>query len=195
MDVAAIGRLLVSLAAVLGLMWLIARRLRRPGATRRQSPVIEVVARQQITRNLSVGVVRVVDRTLVVAMSDAGMTLLAEADPAAVAAALEQQKKPEQQKRVQRRTKAAQPTTAVRTTKATRTGRSSRPGSVAVIDGRIVRLPSDGDDGFTPPAARTGPGGSESPAARSGPLTGSALSPGTWRQTFTTLRDLTGRTR
>jgi flagellar protein FliO/FliZ len=184
MDVSAVGRLLLSLAMVLGLMWLIARRVRRRSGTgRRQSRVVDVLARQQISRNVSVAVIRVVDRTLVVGISDGGVSMLAEADSAAVAAALEQQGN------------------VARPAKAARAPRSSRSPSVAVIDGRVVRLPqnpdshSDAAEGQRTPAPRAATEQPRTSPLSGSALQGSALSPATWRQAFTSVRELTTRAR
>jgi flagellar protein FliO/FliZ len=81
------GRITLSLAAVLGLMWLLARASRKPLKARAGS-ALAVLARQQLSRGASVAVVRVADRALVVGVTDGQVSLLAEADLAAVTAAL-----------------------------------------------------------------------------------------------------------
>jgi flagellar protein FliO/FliZ len=82
--VALIARLAVSLAVVFGLMMLAARLLRRrglsPGAAKATSR-IEVLARQGLGRSSSVQLVRVGGRTLVLGVTDAAVSVLAEADP------------------------------------------------------------------------------------------------------------------
>lgn len=79
------GRLVVSLAVVLGLMAVAARLLRRRGlggiAPRGHRAVIEVVARHGLSRGASIAVVRAAGKALVVGVTDAGVSLLAEADP------------------------------------------------------------------------------------------------------------------
>ena len=77
-------RILFSLLVVLGLMWGLARLVRRPLGGSRSGP-ITVLGRQQLTKGASVAVVRVVDRALVVGVTDAQVTLLGEADLAALA--------------------------------------------------------------------------------------------------------------
>jgi flagellar protein FliO/FliZ len=74
----------LSLAVVIGLMWLTARALR--GAAGRGAGVVEVVARQQIGRGSAVAVVRVADKGLVLGVTDGHVTLLGETDLLAVEA-------------------------------------------------------------------------------------------------------------
>ena len=82
--VALLARLAVSLGVVFGLMMLAARLLRRrglsPGAAKATSR-IEVLARQGLGRSSSVQLVRVGGRTLVLGVTDAAVSVLAEADP------------------------------------------------------------------------------------------------------------------
>jgi flagellar protein FliO/FliZ len=89
MDTAAmVGRLLVSLAAVLGLMWVLARRVKRPGKGKSKQ-LIDVLSRQQLARNSSIAVVRVMDQALILGMTDTQMTVLGETDLDAVLAKIE----------------------------------------------------------------------------------------------------------
>ncbi|WP_067479287.1 flagellar biosynthetic protein FliO [Actinomadura hibisca] len=81
-------RITLSLAVVLVLMWLLAKVARRPLAGR-GGDTVAVLARQQLTRGTSVAVVRVADRALVLGVTDAQITLLAETDPATVERARE----------------------------------------------------------------------------------------------------------
>jgi flagellar protein FliO/FliZ len=74
-----IGRMLLALGIVLGLMWLLARYARRP-LTGKADRVFTVLARQQITRNASVAVLKVADRALVIGVTDQGVQLLSETD-------------------------------------------------------------------------------------------------------------------
>lgn len=75
-----IGRMLLALGLVLGLMWLIARYAKRPLGGRPDG-VLSVLARQQLTRGSSVAVVKLLDRALVVGVSDqGGVQLLTEAE-------------------------------------------------------------------------------------------------------------------
>jgi len=89
MDV--IGLLLrvgLSLAVVIGLMWLAARALRGT-VTGRGAGVVEVVARQTLGRGSAVAVVRVADKALVLGVTDGQVTMLGETDLAAIAEARE----------------------------------------------------------------------------------------------------------
>lgn len=72
-------RLGFSLAAVLGLFWLVAHLgSRRLGGSR---ALLHVRARQSLSRTASVAVVEVGDRVLVVGVADGGVRLLTELDP------------------------------------------------------------------------------------------------------------------
>jgi flagellar protein FliO/FliZ len=78
-------RLVFSLGVIGGLLWLgakVARRnggaLRLPGAGRRRQNAITVVDRQSLTRNASLAVVEVGARTMVVGVTEHGVTLLSE---------------------------------------------------------------------------------------------------------------------
>jgi len=73
-----------SLLIVFGLMWLLAKAVRRPLAGRRGA-ALSVLARQQLSRSASIAVIQVVDRALVVGVTDHQVTLLTETDLAAIA--------------------------------------------------------------------------------------------------------------
>lgn len=163
--VAVVGRLLLSLAFVLGLMWLIARRVKRgPGGRGRSGRLIDVLSRQQLSRTASVQVVRVMDQALIVGVTDGQITVLGETDLQAAQASLE----------------AAEPARAPRPARTLRPARSARQVQ--------VRAPR------TAPAPATSAERPERPERAGKPaLAGSALSLGTWRQTVESLRDLTAR--
>lgn len=76
-------RIVFSLLIVVGLMWGLARLARRPLAGR-GGGALSVLTRQQLTRGSAIALVRVVDRALVVGITDGQVTLLAETDLAAV---------------------------------------------------------------------------------------------------------------
>lgn len=81
---ALLGRLIVSLTVVFGLMALCAKVLKRRGlGSTGGSPGtrIEVLARQGLGRNSSVQLVRVAGRTLVLGVTEANVQVLGEADP------------------------------------------------------------------------------------------------------------------
>jgi flagellar protein FliO/FliZ len=74
-------RVVFSLAVVFGLIWLVARTSsRRLGGAARS--MVRVVARQPLARTASLAVVEVGDRVLVVGVSENGVSLLTEMDPA-----------------------------------------------------------------------------------------------------------------
>ena len=75
-----------SLLIVLGLLWVLAKVARRPLAGR-GGAFLAVLARQQISRGASVAVIRVVDRALIVGVTDGQVSLLGEADLAAITSA------------------------------------------------------------------------------------------------------------
>ncbi len=87
--VALVGRLLISLSAVLGLMWLIARRMKRSGARGKNGKLIELLSRQQLSRSTSIAVVRVLDQALIVGITDGQVSVLGDADLDAVEDALQ----------------------------------------------------------------------------------------------------------
>ena len=85
-----LGRLVFSLAVVLVLMYLVARVMRNrtmPGVGRigARRDLLQVVARQTLTRTASIAVVHAADRALVVGVTDHGVSVLAELDVAALA--------------------------------------------------------------------------------------------------------------
>lgn len=79
-------KMILALMVVLGLMWLLARLARRP-LSGRGAGALSVLARQPLSRGSSVAVVRVGTQAYVLGVTDQNVTLLAEADPAAIEAA------------------------------------------------------------------------------------------------------------
>jgi flagellar protein FliO/FliZ len=81
-------RMVLSLALIVGLLWLGAKVVRRngsglralglPGGRRKGEPAIVVLDRQALTRNASVAVVQVGDRTMVVGITEHEVSLLAD---------------------------------------------------------------------------------------------------------------------
>ncbi|GIM92318.1 FliO/MopB family protein [Paractinoplanes toevensis] len=71
-----------SLLVVLGLMWAVARLVRRPLSARRAHGALAVLNRQQINRNAEVAVVRVGDRAIIIGVTEAQVNFLGEADVA-----------------------------------------------------------------------------------------------------------------
>jgi flagellar protein FliO/FliZ len=67
-----------SLLVVFGLMWLLARVVRRPLGSGRQGAVT-VLNRQQLSRGAAVAVIRFADRAMIVGVTDQQVSLLGEA--------------------------------------------------------------------------------------------------------------------
>ena len=76
---AALGRTSVSLVAVLGLLWLVARWLRRSRTAGAAATGVEVLSRVGVGAKAGVAVVRVGGRALVVGVTEQQVTLLTEA--------------------------------------------------------------------------------------------------------------------
>ena len=76
-------RVVLSLAVVLGLLWLMTRISSRRLGGGRRSP-LRVLGRQALGRNASVAVVEAGDRVLLVGVSEHGVNLLTELDPLAL---------------------------------------------------------------------------------------------------------------
>jgi flagellar protein FliO/FliZ len=80
-NVDSIGRAVLSLALVVFVMWLLGRWARGRGRKRTRSRHgLEVLARQQLTRNASVAVVRIGDTARILGVTDSHVSLLGEVD-------------------------------------------------------------------------------------------------------------------
>ena len=163
--VAIIGRMLLALVLVLGLMWGLARFARKPLGGKADR-VMAVLARQQINRNASVTVLRVMDRALVLGVTEQGIRLIAETDLSAVEDALAAE--------------AETPRGLLRS-------RPVLPASEPALD---AELP---DALEASPAVRPTRAHAAAKPRKAGSLDGSVLSPGTWRQVVGAARDLTVR--
>lgn len=82
--VAAIARTSISLVAVLGLLYLISRWLRRRQGGVAGGADFAVLAKQSLGAKAAVALVKVGDKALVVGISDGGVNLLGETDVASV---------------------------------------------------------------------------------------------------------------
>ncbi len=84
------ARLIMSLAVVIGLMWIAANVLRKRGiagtTSRRgpRGPQVELLARRPLGRNASIAVVRIGEHSLVVGVTDHQVTKLGEVDSAEI---------------------------------------------------------------------------------------------------------------
>ncbi len=192
-----LARLLVSLAVVLGLMWVIARRLRKTGTRRGRRQGIEVLERASLSRSASVALVRVHNRTYVLGVADAAVSVLSDittdleldgvldADSADGPVEIDPPRsatdRSPRAEAAPRRPAASPAATAVRV--APRSDASGRGRNIPVA-------------GSHTPAPAQSPRGSHrhgSDTERRSALSGSALSPQTWQQTLNTLRDITAR--
>ena len=86
--VAIIGRMLLALVFVLGIMWALARWARKPLGAGKADRVMTVLARQQLSRTSSVTVLQVMDRALVLGVTEQGVRLITETELAPIEDAL-----------------------------------------------------------------------------------------------------------
>jgi flagellar protein FliO/FliZ len=86
--VAIIGRMLLALIVVLAIMWALAKWARKPLGVGKSDKVMTVLARQQLSRTSSVAVLKLLDRALVLGVTEQGVQLLAETDLEAVESAI-----------------------------------------------------------------------------------------------------------
>lgn len=164
-----VGRLLVSLAVVLGLMWFLGKRLRKGGRLK-STQLIDVLGRHQLSRNASVAVVRIGEQALVVGVTDAQVSVLGETDLGAALALTTSTGDPRPAR--QRRTAAARHVAANAPTTSRPVAAPAAPVAAAAAEPSLADITQ---------------------AVKPGALSGSALSPQTWRQTLDSLRDLTSR--
>jgi flagellar protein FliO/FliZ len=165
-----VGRLLVSLAAVLGVMWLLARRLRK-GGRMKDTRLIDVLGRQQLSRNASVAVVRVGEQALVIGVTDAAVSVLGETDLG---------------------TAQAMVAAASSTPLPAKTARTAQR-VIQRADNPRGEQPDEQPLAVRPRRSGGRHAGGDPDAPKRAALAGSALSPQTWRQTVESLRDLTSR--
>jgi flagellar protein FliO/FliZ len=78
--VAMVGRLLLALCFVLGLMWGIGRWVRGRNNGRKGAAAMAVLGRQQLSRNSSVAVVKVLDQALILGVTEGQISMLGESD-------------------------------------------------------------------------------------------------------------------
>jgi flagellar protein FliO/FliZ len=86
--IAIIGRMLLALVLVLGVMWALARWARKPMGVGKGERVMTVLARQQLSRSSSVAVLKLMDRALVLGVTEQGVQLLTETELAPLEQAL-----------------------------------------------------------------------------------------------------------
>ena len=188
--VAMLGRLLVSLAFVLGLMWLLARRVKRP--TKANGKLVDVLSRQQLTRTASVAVVRVGEQALILGVTDGQVSVLGEADLAQIQALLETQPPVRPTRRASRpnaKDPAALTVASLSSATLPTVNRTAPKPAAGPAPGRHSAATEDHPE-VRPEVEASG----SKPESRKA-LSGSALSPDTWRQTIDALRDLTVRSK
>lgn len=214
-----VGRLLISLAVVIGLIYVVARRMR--GGRRRAlrtDRLIDILGRQNLTRASSVAVVRVADRALIVGVTDSSVRVLGELELDAVQATLVERDPSARRGSAPRDPMPRRPSVGDTADDVASDDREfaditagfadpdeSIPASPAELAGTLTaadieairarRAPVGGyviPDGPARAAGRTRKARADA-APQTGPLAGSALSPATWRQTLDALRDLTAR--
>ncbi|GAB2693835.1 FliO/MopB family protein [Thalassiella azotivora] len=167
----------LSLACVLGLVWLFSKGALKGGLGTRPSARgrVQLLARQQLSRSGSVAVVQVGGRALVLGVTEQQVTLLTETDLDAVVAPEPSEARDD----VTASLVAAVPTS----TDAADTPPAAH-GTVTDPAASSDPAPSAGPSAV--PAPRT-------PSAPSSALAGSALSPATWAQAVEVLREKTTR--
>ena len=69
-----------TLAVIMGLLWVLARVVRRPLGGHRGSGPLAVLDRHQLSRGAAVTVVRVADRAVILGVTDQQVSFLGEAD-------------------------------------------------------------------------------------------------------------------
>ncbi len=171
-----IGRAILSLALVVGLMWLLGRWARGRGRRKgRAREGVEVLARQQLNRNASIAVVQVLGRAMVLGVTETQVTHLGDIELAAVEAG-------------QFEHGQFEPVRS-RSARSPRRSRLSRPIGPPIGSTQIGSSPSRS----TP--THSSRNRSSKPRARSPrrSLEGSALSLTTWSQALNVLRDRTVR--
>jgi flagellar protein FliO/FliZ len=167
-----VGRLFIALAVVLGVIWMIAKRARGSARQKlRSDKLIDVLGRQSLSRNSSVAVVRVAGQALIVGVTDSNVRVLGEVELDAVQAHI------------------AATNPATRLTVAGSDSTETAEHDAVVAKRRVAR--------FTPAPTgspvTTSAQAAAAAAVTPGKLSGSALSPATWKQTIDALREMTAR--
>lgn len=187
-----IGRLIVSLAVVIGLIFFIAKRAR--GSARRKvrsDRLIDVLGRQSLSRSASIAVVRVAGQGLVLGVTEGRISVLSQIELDAVSATL-----------------APSAPAAAATTTGAAAGSAigeatTSPAAPRTGNDLLAALATEEEILAAARAVQSTRGGhAPSPVASphsydvtpaTGTLAGSALSPATWKQTLGALREMTVR--
>jgi flagellar protein FliO/FliZ len=172
-------RVVVSLAVVLGLFWVVARTgSRKLGG--RDRGLMRVRSRQSLSRGSSLAVVEVGSRVLVVGVSDSGVRLLTEMDPAELTAPADLPAAGAQ---------GDECFEAVYEAAYDQTFAAYQAAPTAVAEAMGPAAPLAPEDERGPAPMPTSP----LPTSADGPLTGSLLAPSTWRQAWGTATSRTAR--
>lgn len=166
MDV--IVRVVVAFVVVVGMMWLLAKLVKRP-LRGRAGRGLEVITRTQLTRGASIAVVRMDQRALVLGVTDGGVRLLLEADAEQFGATADGGP-------------AERTALDIDEVLVTTPEPAAKPDLVAKLK-RTAK----------PARADSVPAGSAPGSAPGSALAGSALSPQTWRQALEMLRERSAR--
>lgn len=187
-----VGRLCLALAVVLGAIWLIAKKARGGARAKvRSGKLIDVLGRQPLTRGSSVAVVRVGERALIVGVTDSNVRVLGEMELDEAANHLAADAAPRRSKSAPTAPAHFGETLGHDVILGETDGTPNADDAFAGIDElRARRLtaaqaPAPAPD-LIPPAEPL-------KAAAGGRLSGSALSPATWKQTIDALREMTAR--
>lgn len=160
--------MLLALVVVLGIMWFLARWARKPLGGK-SDRVMSVLARQQLSRTSSVTVLRVMDRALVLGVTEQGVRLITETDLTALEEVLAVEPEP------------------------SKSWLRARTLNAADADQPVPDAGQpDSDHAFRKPV-RVPAGDLQGSRSGRGALEGSVLSPKVWRQVVTVARDLTVR--
>ena len=175
--VAIIGRMLLALILVLGVMWALARWARKPMGVGKGERVMTVLARQQLSRGSSVAVLKLMDRALVLGVTEQGVQLLTETELAPIEQVLTVP--------AESRRRLAVPVALSNALAARSVGTA-----MAELDGAAA------SEAFGSEAFDSGLVDADAAVAlpmRNSKLDGSVLSPNTWKQLLGAARELTVR--
>jgi len=162
---------------VLGVMWALARWARKPMGVGKGERVMTVLARQQLSRGSSVAVLKLMDRALVLGVTEQGVQLLTETELAPIEQVLTVP--------AESRRRLAVPVALSNALAARSAGTA-----MAELDGAA------GSEAYGSEAIDSGLVDADAAVAlpmRNSKLDGSVLSPNTWKQLLGAARELTVR--
>jgi flagellar protein FliO/FliZ len=186
-------RVALSLACVLGLLWLSARGLRRTAVGRAGAAGVRVVGRQSLGQRSSVAVLQVGDRALLLGVTERSVSVLGEAsleDVGLLPSAPAERREPVTLVGASVPAAAA-PVSLVAATSAAIAPAPSSVSSLgsAPLGQALVATGAPLGPALTAPARAAG----RRAPREGGPLAGSALSPQTWSRALEVARDRTTR--